>query len=188
MTSDSGKLRTAALKNRRAMSVAERFNASAKICNRFVASREFRSARRIACYLPMRDEVDPRAIIARAWRANKRVFLPVTLPDGEMFFREMGPDSTLVKNSMSIWEPTDGEIIDPKHLQLVVTPTVAFDEEKHRIGMGGGYYDRCFEYLRRRKTWLPTKLVGIAFECQKVEKITPNAWDIPLYRIITEKN
>ena len=169
------------------MSAAERFNASATICKRITASREFRSARRIACYLPMADEVDTRAIIARAWRANKRVFLPVTLPDGEMLFREIHPETTLVQNELSIWEPADGEIIEPQNLQLVVTPTVAFDSERHRIGMGGGYYDRCFEFLRRRRTWLPAKLVGVAFACQEVEKITPNTWDIRLYRIITEK-
>lgn len=188
MATDSQKLRTLALQNRRAMTVADRYNASAKISKRIVRSREFRSARTIACYLPMQDEVDLRAVIERAWRANKRIFLPVSLSGGEMFFREMRPDTTLVKNTMSIWEPNDGEIIEPRNLQLVITPTVAFDGQNHRIGMGGGYYDRCFEFLRHRKTWLRPKLVGVAFACQKVEKIWPNTWDIRLYRVITEKN
>ena len=134
----------------------------------------------------MHDEVDTRAIIARAWRANKRVFVPVTLRSGEMFFREIRTDTTLQKNQLSIWEPDAGKIVRPHILQLVITPTVAFDRNCNRIGMGGGYYDRCFAFLRHRKHWFRPKLMGVAFKCQEVEKISPNAWDIRLYRIITE--
>jgi len=134
----------------------------------------------------MHDEVDTRAIIARAWRANKRVFVPVTLRSGEMFFREIRTDTTLQKNQLSIWEPDAGKIVRPHILQLVITPTVAFDRNCNRIGMGGGYYDRCFAFLRHRKHWLRPKLMGVAFKCQEVEKISPNAWDIRLYRIVTE--
>ncbi len=119
----------------------------------------------------MHDEVDTRAIIARAWRANKRVFVPVTLRSGEMFFREIRTDTTLQKNQLSIWEPDAGKIVRPHILQLVITPTVAFDRNCNRIGMGGGYYDRCFAFLRHRKHWFRPKLMGVAFECQEVEKI-----------------
>ena len=134
----------------------------------------------------MKDEVDTRPIIARAWRANKRVFVPVTHCSGEMFFREIRTDTTLQRNQMSIWEPVTGEIVAPRALQIVVTPTVAFDRNFNRIGMGGGFYDRCFAFLRHRKHWLRPKLMGVAFKCQEVEKISPNAWDIRLYRIFTE--
>jgi len=145
------------------------------------------SAKFIACYLPMPDEVDTRLVIERGWRANKRIFVPITRGNGEMFFREIRPESTLVRNSMSIWEPDSGDSISPRALQLVLTPTVAFDSSNHRIGMGGGYYDRCFSFLQHRKSWLKPKLVGVAFNCQKVEKISPNTWDIRLYRIISEE-
>ncbi len=134
----------------------------------------------------MKDEVDTRPIIARAWRANKRVFVPVTRRSGEMFFREIRTDTTLQRNQMSIWEPVTGEIVAPRALQVVVTPTVAFDRNFNRIGMGGGFYDRCFAFLRHRKHWLRPKLMGVAFKCQEVEKISPNAWDIRLYRVFTE--
>jgi 5-formyltetrahydrofolate cyclo-ligase len=52
--------------------------------------------------------------------------------------------------------------------------------------MGGGYFDRCFHFLKHRRKWLRPKLLGIAFDCQKVEKIVSNPWDIPLYQVITE--
>jgi 5-formyltetrahydrofolate cyclo-ligase len=180
-------LRKKALLNRREMTAENRVQASQEICERLISSREFLSASLIACYLPMHDEVDTRLIIERAWRADKRIFVPITRNNGEMFFREIRPDTTLQRNQMTIWEPQSGDFISPRNLQLVVTPTVAFDKYLHRIGMGGGYYDRCFSFLQHRKHWIKPKLAGVAFRCQEVEEITPNIWDIRLYRIITEE-
>ena len=53
--------------------------------------------------------------------------------------------------------------------------------------MGGGYYDRTFTFLHERHGRFRPKLVGLAFECQRVEKIHTNPWDIALYRVITER-
>ena len=180
------KLRSKALRARRQMNVDERAIASKFICDKVTRSREFLSAKFVACYLPMPDEVDARWVIERGWRANKRIFVPITRRNGEMFFREIRPDTTLIRNSMLIWEPDTGDLISPRALQLVVTPTVAFDRANHRIGMGGGYYDRCFSFLKHRNSWLKPKLVGVAFSCQEVERISPNTWDIRLYRTISE--
>ncbi len=180
-------LRKKALRARRGMSEDARASASRIICNRVCESREFYSSKAVACYLPMVDEVDARMIIERAWRANKRIYVPILRSNAEMLFCEIDPDTDLERNSFSVWEPVRGFIIEPRQLDLVITPTVAFDNNKNRIGMGGGYFDRCFSFLRHRKHWLRPKLLGIAFQCQEVEEIAPNPWDIPLYRIITEK-
>lgn len=181
-------LRKKALQARRAMSNEERQIASRKICAKVTSSREFRAAKLIACYLPMKDEVDTRIIIERAWCANKRIFVPITQSNGEMFFREIRPNTSLIRNRMGIWEPVSGSEISPRDFQLVITPLVAYDKQRNRIGMGGGYYDRAFKHLRYRKHWLKPKLLGIAFSCQKAEEISPNSWDIRLYRIISEDN
>ena len=186
MTDSIHDTRARALQARRELDCRNRATASAQICEKVTRLREFRSSKMIACYLPMYVEVDTRSIIKRAWRANKRVFVPITHGDEKMFFREIRPDTRLIRNSMSIWEPTSGEFVSPRLLQLVIAPTVAFDERNNRIGMGGGYYDRCFAFLRHRSKWIQPKLVGIAFNCQKVEKIWPNTWDVRLYRTITE--
>jgi 5-formyltetrahydrofolate cyclo-ligase len=180
------KLRAAALRARREMNASDRVEASRIICDRVTNSSAFLAAKFVACYLPMSDEVDTRLIIERGWRANKRIFVPVTYNNGNMFFREIRPDTTLNRNKMSIWEPQSGQFISPRQLQIVVTPTVAYDALNHRVGMGGGYYDRCFAFLRHRRHWIKPKLLGVAFYCQKVEKISPNTWDIPLYHIFNE--
>ena len=179
-------LRKTALAARRSMHPDDRAVASAAISAAVIRSHEFCAAKAIACYLPMYDELDPRSIIARAWRANKRVFCPVVTRDGEMIFRRLTPDSIVERGPFGIWEPIVGTTITPRDLDLVVTPLVVFDGMRHRIGMGGGYYDRCFAFLKRRQHWLRPKLVGVAFDCQKVEKIRPNPWDIRLYKVFSE--
>ena len=134
----------------------------------------------------MADEVDTRVIFERAWRSNKRIFAPVLRSDYAMSFVEIVRDSTLERNRFGVWEPIDGTRIAPRLLDVVVTPLVAFDNHGNRIGMGGGYFDREFAFLRHRQSWLQPKLIGLAFDCQKVEKITPNPWDIPLYRVYSD--
>lgn len=160
--------------------------ASSRIANRILRSREFLACKTLACYLPVRDEVDTSIIVLRGWRAKKRIFAPVTDSQGSMIFRELQPDTPLEKNRFGLWEPTSGEIISPRAIDVVITPLVSFDDQRHRIGMGGGYFDRCFAFLKYRRQWLRPKLIGVAFDCQKVEKIVPSPWDIRLYRIFTE--
>lgn len=187
MPGEINSLRQKALLARRSMSDDARASASKIICQRICDSREFYSGKSIGCYLPMNDEVDTREIIQRAWRANKRIFIPILRGRAEMLFCEITPDTELEQRAFGLWEPTRGFLIQPRQLDLVITPTVAFDKRGHRIGMGGGYFDRCFSHLRHRTHWIRPKLLGVAFHCQEVEKITPNAWDIRLYRIVTEK-
>ncbi|MCH9694367.1 MAG: 5-formyltetrahydrofolate cyclo-ligase [Gammaproteobacteria bacterium] len=179
------KLREKALGSRRAMTARQRETESSAICARVIHSREFISAQLIACYLPTPDEVDTREIIDRSWRMNKRVFVPVVRDNAQMLFREILPDTSMRKNKFAIWEPESGNFVSPRALDIVITPTVAFDQHRNRIGMGGGYYDRCFAFLRHRKHWLKPKLFGIAYACQEIENISPNPWDIRLYRVIS---
>ena len=180
------KLRQLALAARRHLDDENRAQASRCIQRRFLNSNLFFRAERIGCYIASPEEVETSLVFDRAWRAGKRIFTPVIGRHNDMRFVETHPRTRLVRNRFGLWEPESGDEIFAQKLSVVVTPTVAFDEGKHRIGMGGGYYDRAFRTLKNKCNWLPTKLVGFAFDCQKVEKIPANPWDIPLYRVITE--
>ena len=168
------------------MTAEERAAASRRITDRFLNSRFFLGSETIACYVSTWDEVDTSAIIERAWCAKKRVFLPVTAAHGRMVFRQTMPGTELARNDFGLWEPVSGALIDARRLDVVVTPLVAFDTRKNRVGMGGGYFDRTFAFLGNRSTWLQPKLIGVAFESQRVQKITRNPWDIPVFRVLTE--
>ena len=187
MTSTSkSKLRASALRARRSLSDEQRENASKKICARVTRSHEFMASRMVGCYLPISDEVDPTNIIQRAWCAKKRVFAPVTDTHGAMNFCEITPDTVVTRNHYGLWEPNSGAFINAKQLDIVITPVAAFDAANNRIGMGGGYFDRRFHFLRNRCKWLRPKLIGVAFECQEVEMHVADAWDVPLYKTVTD--
>jgi 5-formyltetrahydrofolate cyclo-ligase len=179
-------LRIDARKARRSITARERARASRQITDRFLNSRYFIASDTIGCYVSSWEEVDTSAIIERAWRAKKRIFLPVTGTHGYMRFRETMPETDLAMNDFGLWEPVSGRCIDVSELDVVVTPLLAFDSQRNRIGMGGGYFDRTFAFLRNRQYWLRPRLIGVAFECQRVREIAPNPWDIPVFRIYTE--
>ena len=172
---------------RRSMSTAERTRASRRIADRFLTSRYFLGSETLGCYLSTWDEVDTSAIIERAWRAKKRVFLPVTSTSGDMHFCETLPGTRLAMNHFGLWEPVHGNAIEANRLDVVVTPLLAFDDQRNRLGMGGGYFDRTFAFLRDRDHWLHPKLIGIAFACQQVDSVATSPWDVAMDLIVTER-
>jgi len=181
-------LRDHGLQSRNQLNVAERDRASETIADSVVKSAWFQRNKFIACYLGTAHEVDTWSIIARAWRMKKRAFVPVVEKNLAMRFRELTAESSLEKHHNGILQPVGGEFITPRKLDIVLTPLVAFDAQKNRIGMGGGYFDRTFSFLKDREHHFHPKLIGLAFACQEVEKITPNPWDIRLFSIINESS
>ena len=175
-----------ALVARRGMHAGDRRLASHKIADFLTRTAYFSRSRFIACYLPAYDEVDTWSIISRAWRMKKRVFAPVIAQHGKMQFREVSANSDLVHNFYGIHEPVTGAVISAKRLDIVLAPLVAFDSAHHRIGMGGGYYDRAFSFAGLRDAYHKPKIIGLAFDCQKVDEISPNPWDIRVFHVITE--
>ncbi|MNF01079.1 5-formyltetrahydrofolate cyclo-ligase family protein [compost metagenome] len=53
--------------------------------------------------------------------------------------------------------------------------------------MGGGFYDRSLAYQSRRKAWKKPVLLGLAHECQKVERLAQASWDVPLHGTVSDK-
>lgn len=143
---------------------------------------------RIAAYLAADGEIDPAPLLSHLWSAGKAVYLPVLTPFArqKLWFARFNPGDSLVFNRFGIPEPLQRRLIKPSALDLVLTPLVAFDVAGHRIGMGGGFYDRTFAFLQRRQHWHKPYLFGLAYELQKQATIKPNSWDIPLDAIATE--
>lgn len=180
------RIRAEILELRRNLSTEDRRDASAAIADRVLNSNVFRRARNVGCYIATAHEVDTREIILRARAMKKRIFAPVMTKTQRMLFKEVSANGDVCKNSYGIMEPVTGDVIAPKDLDVVLAPCVVFDALGNRIGMGGGYFDRTFAFLRHRRHFFRPKMLGLAFECQKVEKINANPWDIRVFLTITE--
>jgi 5-formyltetrahydrofolate cyclo-ligase len=89
---------------------------------------------------------------------------------------------------MRFVEPGDaGDTIDARWLDLVLMPLVGFDADGNRLGMGAGFYDRKFAFLRHRRAWRRPLLLGIAFDAQRVERFDAALHDVPLWGVVTER-
>jgi 5-formyltetrahydrofolate cyclo-ligase len=179
------KLRARMRAARRSLSPAERRVAERRIVDHIRSLPEFRRARRIAVFLAFDGEPSLASLIASAAARGKRVYAPV-LTGARMHFTELDTRARLATNFFGILEPRVGGPIDPRELDLVLTPLVAFDDRGVRVGVGRGYYDRCFGFLLNRRRWRRPKLVGVAYELQRVAELPRQAWDVPLAAAVTD--
>ncbi|HKN79547.1 MAG TPA: 5-formyltetrahydrofolate cyclo-ligase [Lysobacter sp.] len=114
--------------------------------------------------------------------------LPVLHDDGRLRFAPWRAGAALSTNRFGIPEPDvpASSLLAAEAMALVVAPLVAFDARGHRLGMGGGWYDRTFAFRRERVA--PPHLVGAAFAAQQVESVFPESWDMPLDALCTESD
>lgn len=137
-------------------------------------------------YLPSDGEIHTDPIIQELWIRGARVYLPVVLPDQELEFRLYRKDTQLIPNRYGILEPAPhSPSINPRELNLLFMPLVAFDPQGNRLGMGGGYYDRLLNKLRQEGRG-PIPL-GLAHNCQLVNELPAEAWDIPVPAVATPR-
>ena len=180
-------LRREMRRRRRALGASDRREAARALANRLAGDRWFINSRTIAVYLPNDGEISLLPLVARAWSMGKRTYLP-KLFGPRLWFLPFHPQTVFAGNRFSIPEPVAParRRIRPMSLDLALFPLVAFDRTGSRLGMGGGYYDRTFEAVRRRTVRQGPKLVGVAYELQKVDALPAADWDVPLDAIATE--
>jgi 5-formyltetrahydrofolate cyclo-ligase len=141
--------------------------------------------RRVACYLAVRQEVDCGPIIASTLARGREVLLPV-LHGRQLCFVSYRPGVAMIRNRFGIPEPAGSGRRPPSGLDVVLVPLVGFDGSGHRLGMGGGYYDRTFRFLLNRHCWRRPHLIGLAYEFQRVPALPQRPWDVPLEMVVTE--
>lgn len=152
------------------------------IANSLKETPAYKSAGSIYCYVDYNHEVGTKGIIEDAWKAGKKVYVPKVLGK-EMDFFQIQSFSDLEAGCKGILEPKeDFKKMATGKEGLMILPGVAFDKDCHRIGYGGGFYDR---YLAGH---LNLKKIAIAFSCQIFEEIPWEEFDISPDMIITEEN
>ena len=181
-------LRASLRARRRSVPNSERVRAAQLVARNVDRRFPLRSGLRIAVYAALPSELDTAPLIALARSRDCRIYVPRIDRHSlgrKMRFVELTGRQR--RNRLGIEEPEGAPTIGARWLDVVFLPLVGFDSRGVRLGMGGGYYDRAFEFRRWRTVWHAPRLVGLAYSFQQVERITSAAHDVRLDAVVTEE-
>ena len=164
---------------RRALTPEERESFSREICRRVAELPEFMNAKTVFSYLATYDEADPSYL-----PSDGKVFCyPVSYKGGIMEARVPAEEDGLETGLLGIVSPKleTSVLVDPEDVDLIIVPCVGFDEDRNRLGHGGGYYDR---YMPK---CVNASFICIAFEAQKLDNIAVGRYDMKVSHVVTEQ-
>ena len=150
-------------------------------CELLVQTDEFKLAKTILLYYPIKNEISPLSIIEIAKSQGKSIAFPVCNNDSfTLTFKKVNDMLDLQKSTFGILEPKEHcEIVNIDEHTLCIVPAIAFSKDGHRLGYGKGYYDRFLENF-------PGKSIGFSYSKLLFDNLPKNQHDIPLDMIITE--
>ncbi len=184
-------LRTQMRQKRRSLDEGQQDTAAQGLLKNLLSVNVFNQAKRISMYFPNDGEIDPTLVMLRALEMSKKCYYPIIFPSRKpkLFFAPVLPGTRLKADRMGIMSPVvpSAHWLKPSQLDVILLPLVSFDAHGSRIGMGGGFYDASLAFLSSRKHWRRPRLIGIAHEIQRAEKITTDHWDMPLEMIVTDQ-
>ncbi|PIT68488.1 5-formyltetrahydrofolate cyclo-ligase [Bartonella tribocorum] len=179
--------RKSGLSRREALSKEERALFSQRACHHFIETLEKKgtdfSRLILAGYWPIKSEIDPRPLLETIASRGGRLALPAVLDATTMIFRAFSLNTRLEPMRFGTFGPgADNAVVIPN---MIIVPLSAFDRHCHRLGYGGGYYDRSVESLEKQGHKMT--LWGIGFSCQEVSSIPRAEHDLQVQGIFTEK-
>ena len=174
---DKKELRRTIRERKRAMTEEEIVSRSEKLGQLFAQSDAYKAAKTIYGYLPYNQEVRTVPMLEQALKDGKRVAVPKVYGD-EMKFLYLDDLSKVEKGYAGIPEPiADGPVADDK-TALVLMPGLAFDPQGHRIGYGGGFYDKFLAAEPDHPT------LALCYEFQMLPKLDTEEHDIPVDTVL----
>ncbi len=154
----------------------ERKKADDKIRNEILSLSSMKNSKNVFCFLSASREPDTIKLIGELIKNGKKVGVPKCVCD-TMQVVEIDENCDFVTGAYGIIEPTSDKLME--NVDVVLTPLVAFDMQKNRLGHGKGYYDKFFENCSALK-------IGVAYACQEIESVAVEEFDKKLDMIVTE--
>jgi 5-formyltetrahydrofolate cyclo-ligase len=182
---DRDALRKRLREQRRAIPAAQRIAAAETLAQRLLALPFAPQNGHVAGYWAMDGE-----IALHVWQmrlpTDTIYCLPILSDDDRLRFAPWRAGEDLVANRYGIPEPADTSgALPPASMAMIVLPLVGFDAHGHRLGMGGGWYDRSLAF-RRTNAAAPPWCVGVGFEAQRLDALQTEPWDIAMDAICTD--
>jgi 5-formyltetrahydrofolate cyclo-ligase len=184
-------LRADLVQRRRELKPAERVAAAAGLRRSLEQLPEYLTDKHVAGYWATGGELPLNVAIGPLAERGQTFYLPIvtkTAGKKRLTFAPWTTGEDVDTNELGIPEPKASEhIIEADKLDLVLVPLLGFDRKGNRLGFGGGYYDRSFEFLRDQERPAQPLLVGVGYAFQELDDIQTAEWDIKLDYIATDK-
>ena len=174
---DKKELRRTIRERKRAMTEEEIVSRSEKLGQLFAQSEAYKAAKTIYGYLPYNQEVRTVPMLEQALRDGKRVAVPKVYGD-EMKFLYLDDLSQVEKGYAGIPEPIADDPVADDDTALVLMPGLAFDPAGHRIGYGGGFYDKFLAAEPNHPT------LALCYEFQMLPELHTEEHDIPVDTVL----
>ena len=165
---------------KRALSAAEIDSRSAILAEKLFSTAQYRDCKSLYAYLSFNQEVRTNPIIQRAWADGKRVAVPKVVGDEMVFIWIDSFEGLAPQGAFHILEPIEDGPVASDETALILMPGLAFDPQGHRVGYGGGYYDR---FLEKEPDNL---LVALCYDYQLYDRLEVEAHDVPVDVVITD--
>lgn len=171
---NKAELRDYIRRHKRAMTAEQITEKSDRLTEMFLRTDAYRNAKTLYGYLPYNQEIRTWRIMEQALADGKRIAIPKCYDRGEMKFIFLDDLTQVAPGYSRIPEPLDDSRVADDETALVLMPGMAFDRQGHRIGYGGGFYDR---FLSREPNH-PT--VALCYDFQLLEQLPTEEFDIPV--------
>lgn len=180
---EKAKARSAWRRKRREITAEEFAENSQIVIAKLREIPELRRARVVMAFAPLADEVDIKPLLEELKSQGKRIVFPALVGvEGRMDAHEVEDFSRgLRRGRFGVLLPVDGIPVDPRSIDFIFVPAVAYNGTGHRLGRGGGYYDR---FLAGRA--IKAFRCGVALECQVLESIPVREHDCAVELLVTE--
>lgn len=185
------RLRKSLRRHRISLSIHTRRRAEQTVVRHMRRQPNFANAQRVGLYLDAFGEVPTGALIQLCFKLRKAVYLPVVRSVNQplswsRITRHQWQNQRMMKHRFGMKQPLLQRGVSVKVIDCLFMPLVGFDLNGHRLGMGGGFYDRTLASVattgkHQTKPWR----IGLAYDFQRVDKLHTNHWDIPLHAIVT---
>ena len=163
---------------KRAMTESQIVSASARLGEKFRDCELYRNAKTIYGYLPYNQEVRTVPMLEQAIRDGKRVAVPKCYDRDMKFIYISDFEKEVAPGYANIPEPIADEPVADDKTALVLMPGLAFDPQGHRIGYGGGFYDRFLSAEPDHPT------LALCYGFQMVEHLETEEFDIPVNQVL----
>jgi 5-formyltetrahydrofolate cyclo-ligase len=188
LVDDRNRIRRQFLAQRDALPLAERATWSERIIQSLVSLPIFQVKHFFFIYCHFRSEVETTILINSCWAQEKTVSVPLSQPEHSQMLaiiltetgHDLAPGYKGIPEPLPPWEPD--RFMPPTSIDVAIIPGAVFDRCGHRLGYGGGFYDRFLAQAAPQAI-----RIGLAFSCQVVDQLPSLAHDVPMDLVITEQ-